>query len=238
MSDDATSLDSCEEMVGAAAYRLLISPERQLSVGERGEHPAIPTGENLLVAGRPDSLRTDSVKLAFPARRDVGQLLERDAEVRGDTFRITRHIEDVVSFPVAPITEVVQRAENATFFFAENLHHLDTSPDVELPFFPLAIRVERGVETAFRRCHFPLDKSEDLVGDAGEKRILVPLPGSRVQACEQSVVVQHLFEMWNEPARIDGVTMKTAADLIVHPAVSHFCERVGDDLVELTIVRS
>ena len=57
---------------------------------------------------------------------------------------------------------------------------------------------------------------------------------------QQSIVVEHFFEVWYKPLTIRGVTRKPATDVIVHPAVphgiqglTHHLECVG--IVETTI---
>ena len=49
----------------------------------------------------------------------------------------------------------------------------------------------------------------------------------RINANEQCVVVQHLFEVWNDPSIIDAVSGKSSADLVVHPTSSHRLQRRG-----------
>src|SRR5712672_3328194 len=52
----------------------------------------------------------------------------------------------------------------------------------------------------------------------------------RAQPRKQGVVVEHLLEMRDEPARVDRVARESAADLIVDSAAGHFAERIHDDL--------
>ena len=42
------------------------------------------------------------------------------------------------------------------------------------------------------------------------------------------LVVEHLLEMGDEPFRIDGVAVETAADMVVDPAAGHRPDRPGD----------
>src|SRR5205807_4437073 len=110
-------IDSFQKELGVLADRLLILLERQVRLGERGEHPAVPAGQDLLVARRPHALRAHAVQLALAAGSDVGELLQGDTLVRGDALRIARNIENVVAFPVASLADFVKPAEDASLFF-------------------------------------------------------------------------------------------------------------------------
>ena len=48
-----------------------------------------------------------------------------------------------------------------------------------------------------------------------------------ISAYEQRVIVEHFLEVWHQPAVVGGVTVKTAANLIVHPTIGHLvqCQR-------------
>src|SRR3982751_3556039 len=60
----------------------------------------------------------------------------------------------------------------------------------------------------------------------------------QIKSCEQGIVIEHLFKVRYEPFGISGVTMKTAAELIVHAAVRHLVAGVADDFERFTITRA
>ena len=48
----------------------------------------------------------------------------------------------------------------------------------------------------------------------------------QIRGDEQRVVVQHLFEVRDEPLPVDRVAVEAAADEVVHPAERHRVERL------------
>ena len=54
-----------------------------------------------------------------------------------------------------------------------------------------------------------------------------------VKTREQRVIVEHLLEMWHQPLRICRIAVKTAAELIVDAAFSHFATASIDDFQRL-----
>src|SRR6185369_14068102 len=57
----------------------------------------------------------------------------------------------------------------------------------------------------------------------------------QVESREQGIVVEHLLEVRDQPARVGGVAMETAAELIVHAAIRHFSARVIDHFERISI---
>ena len=54
------------------------------------------------------------------------------------------------------------------------------------------------------------------------------LKGVQVDPREQRVVVQHLLEVWHQPAGVHRVSMETTPQLVVHAPAGHLAERVSD----------
>ena len=55
-------------------------------------------------------------------------------------------------------------------------------------------------------------------------------PGVEIRGNEESVVVEHLLEVRDEPAPVDGVAVEAAPDEVVHAARGHPVERAVDHL--------
>ena len=95
---------------------------------------------------------------------------------------------------------------------------------------PLAVGIERRVESTLGRSHLARHPLDRLDRNALHLVILCRLPEVCAKPGEQSVVVQHLLEMGHEPNGIDGVAGESAADLIIDPPTGHFLEGCQDYL--------
>src|SRR5207245_9371949 len=109
-------------------------------LGERREHPAVPAGEHLLIAGRPDSLRAHSVELALCAEDELAMRVD-----------VAHDVEDVLPFPVPALGAVEEIAEDLAVFLADDRDHLGARPDVELSLLAFTVGVEGRVERALGR---------------------------------------------------------------------------------------
>jgi len=88
------------------------------------------------------------------------------------------------------------------------------------------VRVLRGVEAAALLVAEPLlHPAHDVFGNGREFRLNEGLEGVDVIRQQTRVVVEHLLEMRNEPALVDGVAMKSSGELIVDAAARHFSQR-------------
>ncbi|MEZ5590918.1 MAG: hypothetical protein R3F53_09530 [Gammaproteobacteria bacterium] len=92
----------------------------------------------------------------------------------------------------------------------------------------MRVGVNSGVKTALRSAQFALHKVQY---DPGDHRKIVPtgnLVSLQINECQPGIVVQHLLEVRDAPARIDGVAVKAAAELIAQTASRHLLQRQGD----------
>ena len=89
------------------AHHIFITIERQARLGERGEHPAVPSGKNFFVASRAYSLLADSIEMTLSARDEIGVCVH-----------IANDMENVGAFPVAALRHIEQLTEGASFVLA------------------------------------------------------------------------------------------------------------------------
>ena len=66
---------------------------------------------------------------------------------------------------------------------------------------------------------------EDVARDIGVLRVAGDLVRLQIRNRELRLVVQHLFEVRHEPVFVHRVAVKSAAELIVHPALGHRAQR-------------
>src|SRR3954470_390052 len=92
----------------------------------------------------------------------------------------------------------------------------------------LAVGVEAACEPPPRGPQPAADPTERLVDPLLIKRALGLLPNQAQQVDELRIVVEHLLEMRNEPARIGRVAGEPAAEMIVDAALGHRVERLDD----------
>jgi hypothetical protein len=81
------------------------------------------------------------------------------------------------------------------------------------------------IKRAIRAGHFANDVVKRLFRDLSVKGLAGDLEGIDVSGDEQGIVVEHFFEVWDEPARVGAVAVEAAAKLVVHAAAGHMVER-------------
>src|SRR6185369_9106154 len=86
--------------------------------------------------------------------------------------------------------------------------------------------------------HLAQDIVARLPGDTRMVGIASDRIGSEIAGDQERVVVEHLFEMRHEPALVDRIAMKTAAELIVNAAAGHLVECYCDDAEQVVVARA
>ena len=81
------------------------------------------------------------------------------------------------------------------------------------------------IECAVRRQHFALQPRDGFVGALAVKILAGPFAGGRQQFKKLRIVVKHFFEMRNEPAFVDRIPRKAAAEMVVDAAFADVVER-------------
>ena len=99
------------------------------------------------------------------------------------------------------------------------------SPSSDLPSGRLGVGVGRRIEAAVGRGHLAQHVVQRLARDAGEVGAPRHLVRLGVGDDQQRVVVEHLLEVRHQPARVGGVAVEAAAELIVHAAGRHLLQR-------------
>src|SRR5437016_9692424 len=87
------------------------------------------------------------------------------------------------------------------------------------------VRVFRGKKSTVLGGHVVRDVIQNVARDVGELSILRDLKCVEIRGRKLRLIVKHFFEMRYMPVTIDRVTMKSAAEMIVHSARRHFTER-------------
>ena len=213
--------------VGDGRVDVVRASESPPRLRKRREHEAVPRRQDFVVEPRPDSRRTDLVKLRSRRRDASFDVVRLEAHLLRQAAWVEMEGQDVVSFPIAFIGYAVDAHEQIGIR-VERFADLVRRPDVELPFFSFAVGVEAAVEAAVFVPHFSKHPIERFLGDAPIELVARHLPRMQVDPRELRIVVQHLFEVRNQPASVDRVAGKAAANLIVHSALRHHVERLFD----------
>ena len=129
-------------------------------------------------------------------------------------------------------TYAIVRNEKLRTLFSNDLFNLFLGPDVENSFALLlrmrwvdhAVGILGGVETALGVGHIAKDIVQHVACDAGVNLFLRNLVRLEVGDRQLALVVQHFFKVRHVPAGIHRVTVKPAADMIVHPSLGHLPE--------------
>jgi len=92
---------------------------------------------------------------------------------------------------------------------------------MEFAFVAFAVGVFCGVPAAVLVGHVALDVAGDAAGGVHEGGVAANEPGVEVEVEELGVVVEHFFEMRDEPLGVDGVAGEAAADVVADAACGH-----------------
>ena len=191
--------------------------EHQARIGERRDHQSVPVGEHFVVEAGTHARPARGEK--FCPQRGEPRLVGIAARLRFEP------VENVVAFEIAFRRHVVMAREKFAVFAAELTHHLVVGPDVEFAFLALGIGVERRGERALACRHFAREPGDGLARALPVKR-LAGAPVCDGQEFEElGVVVEHFLEMRREPALVDRVAGKAAAEMIEYAALADVVER-------------
>ena len=138
-------------------------------------------------------------------------------------------MEDIFAFKVALWGDVIILTEDFDVFFADDVFNVVRLPDEELALYTFAIRVLRGVEAAIICVvHLTENVVERLDGDVAIERFLGGLMCLKIGDDELGIVVQHLLKVRDKPVCIGGVSVETAAELVIHTTACHLLQREFD----------
>ena len=207
--------DEGERALGRVEPRRL--GEEEAGVGERGDHQPVPVGEHLVVEAGPYARVADAEK--FCAQRREPRVVVVAARLRVEA------VEDVVALEIARRRHVIVPRKKLAVLDAELAHHLIVRPDIELALLAFGIGVERGGKRAVRARHLALEPFHRFAGALAIERLAGLLVRERQKFEELGVVVEHLLEMRREPALVDRVAGKAAAEVVVDAALADVVER-------------
>src|SRR5436305_8093874 len=88
-----------------------------------------------------------------------------------------------------------------------------------------AVGILRGKEPTFVRSHVPSDIIEDVPRDCFVLLVPRDLESVEISDSELRLVVEHLLKVRYVPIPIDGIAVKSAADMIMHSTRRHFAQR-------------
>ena len=120
---------------------------------------------------------------------------------------------------------------------ATNLPDFLLGPDVELPLNPLRVGVLGRVEATGGMSEIPPDVVDCLGGDLEPPVVVRDLPCVEVDPGQESVVIEHLLKVGDQPAVVDRVAGESPAQVVVDPARGHGVEGRGDHLEGCRVAR-
>jgi hypothetical protein len=161
----------------------------------------------------------------------------RDIQARCNFIERGAHIQNVFCWIVmhlADFIDVVIEAGNLRFLFGENFLRFGNRPcEVVSIIIHGVIGILRGIEAAMGAVAQPfVHPADDVGGYIGEKLRAGGLIAVHVILQQFRVVVGHLLEVGNDPAFVDGITMKAAGQVIVNAATRHFLQCGDEDVAQ------
>ena len=175
---------------------------------------------------------------ARPRRRDGPRgVLGRAPEELRNLIHGERHVGDARALEVPLVRDVPVAADQVHVGRIDDRGDLGGRPDEELALLALAVGVGGRVEAPVGVPHLPQQVVERLLHDAAVPRIAGGLEQLEVEPRDLGVVVEHLLEVRDQPARVDRVAMKPAADLVVDASVGHAAAGEHDRIEKVLALR-
>ena len=181
---------------------------------EGDDRPGVPAEQHLVILVKPG---------AAPAV--LTEPLQPAVAGRKRRFLPPDPVRDAFSFKISLRGDPIKQADLPAVGFAEETVYLTRGENVIFPLYAVAVCILSAVESPGRIRQFP----EDIGGSAAGgirvfflSRGLIGIEAGREQ---QGVVIQHLFEVRDQPFFIGGVTRKTAAELVLKAASGHGPQR-------------
>ena len=205
-------------MGGCEVARLI---EHAPGAGDGAEHQAVPRSEDLVVETRAHPLAPVSENLLLGGSEGgLFGLLQLGAGPAEDVL-ILQVIRVAVVDEVSPVGHPVVFLDDGELFLAEEFFQFDGGEAVEFALFTLGVGVLRGVEAALRVGHVTQDVAEDITHHLGMALLSADQVGIEVELHELGIVVEHFFEVGDQPLRVGGVTCEAATDVVVNSARCH-----------------
>ncbi len=231
-----------ERIRSAAVPRGRLVPRLvQDAAGQRegGDRERGPVGQQLVVGPGRDAFGPRGVETGAALPEDALDVLLGPAELLrelGDGADDGEHgLAARLEVPGLRHPEARGQNRSIPLGVAEGLGERSRIPDVEGAFLAAGVGVLRGEESSARRSHLGEQIVERLAGHAGVVGPLERAIRQGVNPREHGVVVEHLLEVRHEPAGVDGVAVKAAADLVVHSPRRHPVERRLDHPARLRV---
>ena len=208
--------------------------------GEGADHEPVPARDHLVVPSRRrtlEALEEQARPRAIHPRAQfaLGDLL-RERQLRPRALPVN----DVPGLlaghgihEIPGLLDPVDAREQRSLFGTEHIGDFLQRPEVGCAFASFGVRVERGIEPALLGGHLPHDPGERLLGGAAMLRIPPARERFGVHRSELRVVVEHLLEVRDEPARVGRVAMEPSSDVIADAPHRHAVERSAHDALEI-----
>ncbi len=187
-------------------------PQHGARLRQRRDHQRVPRAQTLVVGAR--------------ANPPLARLVQPRLDLRQRRRLPAAPLQHVRALEVAAFADAeVGDRRFGQGLGAERVAQLRLSPDVVATLDTLRVGVECGVEPAFGPTHLAQRPGECLLAHPTHQRIAADLPAVQVGGNQQRVVIEHLLEVRDGPGRVDGVSSKAAADLVVDAAAGHRAQR-------------
>src|SRR5436190_1411660 len=91
-----------------------------------------------------------------------------------------------------------------------------------------AVRIFCGIEPALRRSHVPPHIIKNVPRGRREFDLSCNLKSVEISARQLRLIIKHFLEVWHVPVSIDGISMKSAADVVMDSTSRHLSQREQD----------
>ena len=136
-----------------------------------------------------------------------------------------------ITFDIAVALHPVPVAEDIGPFLTQFFLQILPGPEIECTFTMLsrsiwiiAVCILGRIKPACRVTHIPEEISESISRYLRIPTLICDLKCIEIGIDKLGLIIKHLFKVRDKPAFIDGITMKSAANLIIHATLGHLFE--------------
>src|SRR5690242_1177233 len=116
-------------------------------------------------------------------------------------------MQNILPLKITTLGNIIITHKELSIVRRQRLPHLGRGPEKELAFLTLAISILSGIEATLRREHLAHNIVKGLLSDLAIELFARDQVRMQIKPAQESVIIEHLLKMRNQPVCINRVTM-------------------------------